>query len=99
MTDLLNQARNNSNSGSKKSWTMEATLALIVLKSQGKTTKQIAALTGHPENSVVYRFNRWCSKFDNFAAILTHYGIDDKSLEEVEALVADYIENKVEAAS
>jgi hypothetical protein len=97
MTDLLNQARNNSASGTKKSWTMEATLALIILKGQGKTTKQIAALVGHPENSVVYRFNRWCNKFTNFAEILEHYGIADKSVEDVEQIVNDYLESKTES--
>lgn len=96
--DLLTQARSNSNSGSKKSWSMEATLTLIVLKGRGKTTKEIAAATGHPENSVTYRFNRWCGKFENFQAILTHYEIADHSVEQVEQIVEDYLNSTEEAS-
>ena len=91
MTDLLNQARQGSGNQRKKMWTMEQTLALVVLKGRGKTTKQIAELVDHPENSVTYRFNRWCGKFDNFAQLLDHYQIGDKSIEQIEQIVDNFL--------
>jgi hypothetical protein len=98
MTDLLNQARNNSSGGgNKKMWTGEETVALIVFKSQGKTTKQIAQLVGHPENSVVYRFNRFCGKYDSMAALLDKIGIDQDA--DLEAIAEKFTAQATEQAS
>ena len=99
MTDLLNQARNSNNNGKgKKMWTELETLALIVMKSQGHTVKEISKVTGHSENSVNYRFGRWCSQFENFAAILAHYKLQDKTVEEITEMVDQFIEERTATA-
>ena len=95
MTDLLSQARNNSNSGSKKMWTAIETLALVVMKGRGNTTKEISVATGHPENSITYRFNRYCGKFESFQALVEKLGYD-KPIEEIEADVDAFLNQTTE---
>ena len=94
MTDLLNQARNSNNRNGKKMWTMEETLTLIVLKSRGLTVREIVDYVGHSEHSIRYRLNRWLRQFETTHELLTHYKIQDKTVEEIEKLADDFIAKK-----
>ena len=99
MTDLLQQARQSTNGKSKKMWTPEETVALVIFKSQGKTVKEIAQLVNHPENSVNYRFGRYCAQFENTEALLNKIGLAGKTIEELEAIAESFITEPVEQAS
>ena len=53
----------------KNFYTPAQDLTIVTMRNEGKTSKEIAAVVGHSEASVIYRITRKLAKVDNFADI------------------------------
>jgi hypothetical protein len=92
MNDLLLRSRN-VRSNNKKYSSIEI-LCIVVMKSRSKSNKEISKVIEHSENSIVYKYNRWMKKFSSMNELLIEINMNDKSIEEIENLVDEYILSK-----
>ena len=53
----------------KNFYTREQDEQIVALRNEGKTSKEIAAVVGHSEASVIYRITRKLSKVDSLDAV------------------------------